>query len=87
MGMENLTKEVLVKKADDMARARDAVKDAIEVVEDNCAWIKEDFAGQNELAWVQSVEMNKVNLYDFYDLLKRQSDKLQQICELFDPAE
>ncbi len=87
MGMENLTKEVLTQRAADMARAEAGVRDAIKIVEDTCEWVKEDFAGQNELAWVQSVEMNKVSLYDFHDLLKRQSDKLNSICELFDPAE
>ena len=86
MGMENLTKEVLSDKAEAMSKAQKDLSDAIKTVEDVCVWLKNDFAGQNEMAWVQSIEANKVCLYDFHELLKRQSDKLQSIVELFDPA-
>ncbi len=84
MGIENLTKESITKYADAMTKTEKDLADAIKCIEDTCDWLREDFAGQNELAWVQSVQATKVNLYDFHELVKKQTEKLRTISELYD---
>lgn len=84
MGIENLTKESIMKYADAMTKTEKVLADAIKCIEDTCDWLKEDFAGQNELVWVQNVQATKVNLYDFHELVKKQAEKLRAISELYD---
>ena len=84
MGIENLTKESITQHAEAMTKAERDLADAIKYIEDTCDWLKDDFAGQNELVWVQNVQATKVTLYDFHELVKKQAEKLCAISELFD---
>lgn len=87
MAMTDLNGEILRAKADDMKTAEKELTDAMDRVNDIIDWIKEDMPGQNELVWVDSIQNVKVNLHDFYDLVKQQADKLDTIANLFEGEE
>ncbi|MDO5448306.1 MAG: hypothetical protein Q4F70_01710 [Clostridia bacterium] len=84
MAIVDLTKESIRAKADDMIAADKELADAIEKIEDVIEWLKADFDGQNELAWIESVQNVKVSVYDLQKLVKQQADKLDDIANLFD---
>ena len=84
MAIVDLTKESIRAKADDMISADKELSSAIEKIEDVIEWLKADFDGQNELAWIESVQNVKVSLHDLQTLVKQQADKLDEIANLFD---
>lgn len=84
MAIVDLTKESIRAKADDMISADKELSSAIEKIEDVIEWLKADFDGQNELAWIESVQNVKVSAYDLQKLVKQQADKLDEIAKLFE---
>ena len=84
MAIVDLTQESIRSKADDMIAADKELTDAIEKIEDVIEWLKADFAGQNEIAWIESVQNIKVSVHDLQTLVKQQADKLDQVANLFD---
>ena len=84
MAIVDLTQESIRSKADDMITADKELTDAIEKIEDVIEWLKTDFAGQNELAWIESVQNIKVSVHDLQALVKQQAEKLDQVANLFD---
>ncbi|MBQ0136197.1 MAG: hypothetical protein KBS43_05635 [Oscillospiraceae bacterium] len=84
MAMSDLTLEVIREKAEMMKTAESELTDAMNKVEDIIDWINEDMPGQNELVWVDSIQKVKVNLYDYCELVKQQSEKLETISKLFE---
>lgn len=84
MAIVDLTQESIRSKADDMIAADKELSDAIEKIEDVIEWLKTDFAGQNELAWIESVQNIKVSVHDLQALVKQQAEKLDQVANLFD---
>jgi len=83
--MIDLTKEAIIENAKRMEKAEADLKEAIFEIEETCAWLESNFAGQNELDWVNNINLKKPALKDTYDLVKKQAEKLNQIAELFDP--
>ncbi len=84
MAIVDLTQESIRAKADDMISADKELSDVIEKIEDAIEWLKVDFDGQNELAWIESVQNVKVSVYDLQKLVKQQADKLDEIANLFE---
>lgn len=84
MAIVDLTQESIRAKADDMISADKELSDVIEKIEDVIEWLKVDFDGQNELAWIESVQNVKVSVYDLQKLVKQQADKLDEIANLFE---
>ena len=65
MGIENLTKESITQHAEAMTKAERDLADAIKCIEDTCDWLKEDFAGQNELVKKQAEKLCAISeLFD-----------------------